>query len=159
MSINELEEAYSELLLSKSEPDTQSIPEPTPTIKSNSEPTPNKYSVGNYVVLKKHITWTSSGLMDKFIGQVVQIKTINESTFTFEGSSDWNFVLDSIERFATYYEIHNMNRSKAMNSFKGKQSFFKIIEFDPYVGTFNELSKTNEIEMLPTKQIKIFDRS
>ena len=68
-------------------------------------------------------------------------------------------MIRSIERLATYAEVHNMNHSKAMDSFKGKQSSFKIIETYPYVGTFNELSKTNEIEMLPTKQVKIFDRS
>jgi hypothetical protein len=70
------------------------------------------YKVGDTVKLvsKRPSTWNAKGLMDKFLGQVVKIKSINGSIFTFKGGESWHFLTSHIEGLAADKQTNSIKR-------------------------------------------------
>lgn len=111
-----------------------------------------EYKIGDWVKLvsKRPKNWNGFGLMDTFLGKIVQLTKIDHSSIYFINNGSWSFLLDDIERKATEEEINSVNiliKGYKSEILEGKVKFGCQTYTNNFIITLAKCLEENNLEM------------
>ena len=113
-----------------------------------------EYKVGDWVKLvsERPDEWNQDGLMDKYLGKVVQVTDILGNRLVFDKMDGWGFSVNDIERHAlpTEINIHSKEKPDIFKHIKvnhlldemikaDKELYVKILDTPGFANAFGEL--------------------